>query len=208
MNPDAYDDSSSDDQLYFLKGKSEGPDTRPDQTMNDVMASKRFVVLAGIFFFLFFASVFLWIVLFGMLNSANMELGGLVIEVPTLGDYYQVYDEFYMTYDKNRDKLSQMNKDLDISANKDYKVELIAGIQATYEQHPQPTLQVRKWNEHDAGQNVPTAKIDFQTETASPDFGTRLVACGIGQGTRSGDSANSPRKQRRYSGDQRKIFTE
>lgn len=92
--------------------------------MNDVLASKRFVVLAGIFFFLFFASVFLWIVLFGILNSTNMELGGLVIEVPTLGDYYQVYDEFYMTYDKNRDKLSQMNRELDISANKDYKVRL------------------------------------------------------------------------------------
>lgn len=90
--------------------------------MSDVMASKRFVVLAGIFFFLFFASVFLWIVLFGMLNSTNMELGGLVIEVPTLGDYYSVYDEFYMTYDKNRDKLAQMNRELDISANKDYKV--------------------------------------------------------------------------------------
>jgi hypothetical protein len=122
VNPDAYDSSSEDDHLYFLKGKSEGPEEIGDNPLGDVMSSKRFVILAGVFFFLFFASVFLWIVLFGMLNSTNSELGALVIEVPTLGDYYQVYDEFYLTYDKNRDKLNKMNKELDISTNKDYKV--------------------------------------------------------------------------------------
>ena len=90
--------------------------------MGDVLSSKRFVILSGVFFFLFFASIFLWIVLFGMLNSSNMELGEIVIEVPTLGDYYEVYDDFYLTYDKNRDKLNKMNKELDISSNPEYKV--------------------------------------------------------------------------------------
>ena len=132
VNPDAYESSSEDDQLYFLKGKSEGPEEPKDSSLSDIMTSKRFVILAGVFFFLFFASVFLWIVLFGMLNATNSELGSFVIEVPTLGDYYQVYDEFYLTYDKNRDKLNKMNKELDISSNKDYKVrdgiELTKGI--------------------------------------------------------------------------------
>jgi hypothetical protein len=82
--------------------------------------------LGGVFFFLFFASICLWIVLFGILNSTNSELGGLVIEVPTLGDYYQVYDDFYLTYDTNRDKLNKMNKELDIATNKDYKVTQVA----------------------------------------------------------------------------------
>ena len=123
MNPNAYDDSSdSDDQLYFLKGKSDGPDEAAGKSTVDVLSSKRFVILAGVFFFLFFASVFLWIVLFGLLNSTNMELGAIVIETPTLGEYYQVYDDFYLTYDKNRDRMNQMNKELDISSNEDYKV--------------------------------------------------------------------------------------
>ena len=125
MNPNKYDDSSdSDDQLYFLKGKSEGPEENTNKSISDVLSSKRFVILAGVFFFLFFASIFLWIILFGILNSTNMELGGVVIEVPTLGDYYEVYEEFYLTYDKNRDKLNQMNKELDISTNPDYKVKI------------------------------------------------------------------------------------
>ena len=122
VNPNNYDTSDSDDNLYFLKGKSEGPGDTGDKSMGDVLSSKRFVVLSGVFFFLFFASIFLWIVLFGLLNSSNMELGAIVIEVPTLGDYYEVYDDFYLTYDKNRDKLNKMNKELDISANPEYKV--------------------------------------------------------------------------------------
>lgn len=122
INRNNYEDSSdSDDQLYFLKGKSEAPEETGGRSVGDVLSSKRFVVLAAVFFFLFFASVFLWIVLFGFLNSTNMELGAIVIENPTLGDYYQIYDEFYLTYDKNRDKMNQMNKELDISANEDYK---------------------------------------------------------------------------------------
>jgi hypothetical protein len=123
INHNNFDDSSdSDDQLYFLKGKSEVPEEADKKPMADILSSKRFVVLAAVFFFLFFASIFLWIVLFGFLNSSNMELGAIVIENPTLGDYYQVYDEFYLTYDKNRDKMNQMNRELDISTNEDYKV--------------------------------------------------------------------------------------
>ena len=119
-------DDEGEDQLYFLRGKNAGLDDSDKKNISDILTTKRFVILAGVFFFLFFASVFLWILLFGMLNSKNMELGGYVIDVPTLGDYYEVYTNFYSSYDENLQKMKDMNKRLDIGSNSEYKVSVLS----------------------------------------------------------------------------------
>jgi hypothetical protein len=121
-----FDDSDDDqDQLYFLKGSKKHVGDEDKHKISDVITKKKFMILSGVLFFLLFGSICLWVILFGILNSRNLEIGEYVMETPTLGDFYKNYQEFYGSYDKNLDKLKEMNKELDLSESKYYIVTLI-----------------------------------------------------------------------------------
>lgn len=124
--------TDSEDELNFLKVKRHDKVEDSEQEIGDLLAKKRFVVLLGIFFFLFFVSTFLWVVLFGLLNSNNLELGNYVVNIPTLGDYYDSYEKFYHIYDGNRDVLIGLTKELDINSNMKYKVSISEISEVTY----------------------------------------------------------------------------
>jgi hypothetical protein len=119
------EDSDDDqDQLYFLKGSNKNLEDEDKHKISDVLTKKKFMILSGVFFFLLFGSICLWVILFGMLNSKNLEIGEYVMETPTLGDFYKNYQQFYNSYDKNLDKLKEMNKELNLSESKYYIVTL------------------------------------------------------------------------------------
>ena len=70
--------------------------------------------------FVFILSSILWIVLFKNLIDRNNFVGDLVLTSPTLEDYHDVYTEFYIKFDENKQKMMKTEEILEQRKDDDY----------------------------------------------------------------------------------------
>ena len=70
--------------------------------------------------FVFILSSILWIVLFKNLIDQNNYVADLVLSSPTLEDYHDIYTEFYMKFDENKQQTEKTEEILEQRKKDDY----------------------------------------------------------------------------------------
>jgi len=77
--------------------------------------------MIGFFILFFLVSSVLWIILLRDLSNRNNFLSSIILNPPTLGVYWQLYEKFFKQFDYNRDRMLDISNVLNKDKNPNYK---------------------------------------------------------------------------------------